>query len=69
AYVPGTAFYADGLGTRNIRLSYCFPTPERIYEGTKRLGETLTEEMELRTTFGLVGPQRALGESNTETGQ
>ncbi|MCL2482855.1 MAG: PLP-dependent aminotransferase family protein, partial [Propionibacteriaceae bacterium] len=41
AYVPGTAFYADGLGTRNIRLSYCFPTPERIYEGTKRLGETL----------------------------
>ena len=69
AYVPGTAFYSDGLGTRNIRLSYCFPTPERIYEGTKRLGETLTEEMELRTTFGLVGPQRALGESNTETGQ
>ncbi|MCL2483228.1 MAG: PLP-dependent aminotransferase family protein, partial [Propionibacteriaceae bacterium] len=69
AYVPGTAFYADGLGTRNIRLSYCFPTPERIYEGTKRLGETLAEEMELRTTFGLVGPQRALGESSTEMGQ
>ena len=38
AYVPGTAFYADGLGSRNIRLSFCFPTPERIYEGTRRLG-------------------------------
>ncbi len=24
---PGTAFYADGMGSRNIRLSYCFPPP------------------------------------------
>ena len=60
AYVPGTAFYADGLGSRNIRLSYCFPTPERIYEGTKRLGEVLTEEIELRSTFGLVDPHLRL---------
>ncbi len=59
AYVPGTAFFADGLGSRNMRLSYCFPTPERIYEGTRRLGETLREEIELRTTFGLVGPPTA----------
>ena len=60
AYVPGTAFYADGLGSRNMRLSYCFPTPERIYEGTRRLGEALTEEIELRTTFGLVDPRLAV---------
>jgi len=60
AYVPGAAFYADGLGSRNIRLSYCFPTAERIYEGTRRLGETLREEIELRTTFGLVGPRPGL---------
>ena len=39
AYVPGTAFYADGFGSRHMRLSYCFPTPERIIEGTRRLGE------------------------------
>ncbi|MDR0284811.1 MAG: PLP-dependent aminotransferase family protein [Propionibacteriaceae bacterium] len=57
AYVPGTAFYADGLGSRNLRLSFCFPTPERIYEGTRRLGDALAEEMELRTTFGLVSPR------------
>lgn len=25
AYVPGNAFYADGFGSRNMRLSYCFP--------------------------------------------
>ena len=33
AYVPGTAFYADGLGSRQLRLSYCFPTAERIEGG------------------------------------
>jgi len=53
AYVPGPAFYADGFGTRFMRLSYCFPTPERIIEGTRRLGEVLHEELEVRRTFGL----------------
>ena len=37
AYVPGTAFYADGAGADHMRLSYCFPTPERIREGVRRL--------------------------------
>ncbi|MDR2973109.1 MAG: PLP-dependent aminotransferase family protein [Propionibacteriaceae bacterium] len=60
AFTPGTAFYADGLGSRSMRLSYCFPTPERIYEGTRRLGETLREEIELRATFGLVDPHLAI---------
>ncbi|CAN5183724.1 PLP-dependent aminotransferase family protein [soil metagenome] len=27
AYVPGVGFYADGQGARNMRLSYCYPTP------------------------------------------
>jgi len=53
AYVPGTAFYADGLGSRNMRLSYCFPTPERILEGTRRLGEVLDAELEIHTMFGI----------------
>jgi len=60
AYVPGSAFYADGLGSRNMRLSFCFPTPERIYEGTRRLGEVLKEEIALRATFGLVNPRLAV---------
>lgn len=55
AYVPGTAFYADGLGSRNIRLSYCYPTPERIREGVRRLGEVLEREAQLNRTFGLHG--------------
>lgn len=53
AYVPGTAFYADGFGSRNMRVSYCFPTPERIYEGTRRLGKVIADELEMHTTFGL----------------
>lgn len=53
AYVPGTAFYADGLGSRNLRASYCFPTAERIYEGTRRLGKVIADELEMHATFGL----------------
>ncbi|SEP84762.1 DNA-binding transcriptional regulator, MocR family, contains an aminotransferase domain [Microlunatus flavus] len=52
AYVPGTAFYADGFGSRHLRLSYCFPTPERILEGTRRLGDVLAREADLMSTFG-----------------
>jgi DNA-binding transcriptional MocR family regulator len=52
AYVPGTAFYADGLGTRAMRLSYCYPTPERIREGVRRLAGVVQDELDLVHTFG-----------------
>ncbi len=52
AYVPGTAFFADGFGSRAMRLSYCYPTPERIREGVRRLVGVIEEELELRATFG-----------------
>ncbi len=53
AFVPGTAFYADGFGSRSMRLSYCYPTPERIREGIRRLAAVIEEELELRETFGV----------------
>jgi DNA-binding transcriptional MocR family regulator len=56
AYVPGTAFYADGLGSWSMRLSYCYPTPERIKEGVRRLGAVIDQELELRATFGASAP-------------
>jgi DNA-binding transcriptional MocR family regulator len=56
AYVPGTAFFADGSGADAMRLSYCYPTPERIREGVRRLSEVVTDEMELRHTFGDAAP-------------
>ena len=52
AYVPGTAFFADGSGAQSMRLSYCYPTPDRIREGVRRLVAVIEEEMELRETFG-----------------
>ncbi|WP_436231426.1 PLP-dependent aminotransferase family protein [Arcanobacterium phocae] len=44
AYVSGTAFYADGQGSDHVRLSFCYPTPEQIREGVKRLAKTIDEE-------------------------
>jgi DNA-binding transcriptional MocR family regulator len=58
AFVPGTAFYADGTGRQHLRLSYCYPEPDRIREGVRRLATVLDEEVELRATFGATGPLR-----------
>ncbi|MQA04352.1 MAG: aminotransferase class I/II-fold pyridoxal phosphate-dependent enzyme [Streptosporangiales bacterium] len=62
AYVPGSAFFADGaLGARHMRLSYCFPEPDRIREGIRRLGGVIEEELEVHETFGTGGtPARGL---------
>jgi DNA-binding transcriptional MocR family regulator len=61
AYVPGTAFFADGSGSRHLRLSYCYPPPGRIVEGVHRLAGVLAEEIELRTTFGAFPSSRSGG--------
>jgi hypothetical protein len=52
AYVPGTAFYADGLGAWSMRLSYCYPEPDRIREGVRRLAGVIEQELDLHATFG-----------------
>lgn len=52
AYVPGTAFFADGSGADHMRLSYCFPTPDRIREGVRRLASVVNAERELVEIFG-----------------
>jgi DNA-binding transcriptional MocR family regulator len=61
AYVPGNAFYADGLGSRQLRLSYCFPTSERIAEGIRRLATVLESELDVMRTFGTHWSRPALG--------
>ena len=47
AYVPGTAFYADGTGQNRMRLAFCYPTERDIEEGIRRLGELLADEAAL----------------------
>jgi hypothetical protein len=34
-----------------MRLSYCFPEPDRIREGVRRLAGVVEEEIDLRHTF------------------
>ena len=53
AYVPGNAFYADGFGSWQMRLSYCHPTPERIREGVKALGAVVKQELASRAGYQL----------------
>jgi len=52
AYVSGTAFYYDGQGAQYMRLSYCYPTPERIREGVRRLAGVVDQELETLRIFG-----------------
>jgi 2-aminoadipate transaminase len=59
AYVSGTAFYADGQGADHMRLSFCYPTPERIREGVRRLAGVVAAESELMEIFGTGGHREA----------
>ena len=52
AYVAGTAFFTDGQGADHMRLSYCYPTPERIREGVRRLAGVVDQELETVRIFG-----------------
>ena len=63
AYVPGIGFYADGQGARELRLSYCFPEPDRIREGVRRLAGVVEAELDLLDTFGPTPTVRAPGAS------
>jgi DNA-binding transcriptional MocR family regulator len=56
AYTPGTAFYADGNGRNNMRLSFCYPTPEFIREGIRRLSIVINGELDLLNTFSQTAP-------------
>ncbi|MHA6693694.1 aminotransferase-like domain-containing protein [Homoserinimonas sp. A520] len=60
AYTPGTAFFADGGGHEQIRLSFCYPTPDAIRLGIRRLASVVREELELLDTFAETGPVRIL---------
>jgi 2-aminoadipate transaminase len=60
AYTPGTAFYANGGGRNYIRLAFCYPTPDFIREGIRRLSTVINGELELLTTFAQTAPLPAV---------
>lgn len=45
AYVPGSPFFADGEGKNTMRLSFCYPSPEDIKEGVKRIGKVIKKNI------------------------
>ncbi|TFD64461.1 PLP-dependent aminotransferase family protein [Cryobacterium ruanii] len=55
AYTPGTAFYADGDGRQSMRLAFCYPTPENIRVGIRRLATVIRGELDLLETFAGTG--------------
>jgi DNA-binding transcriptional MocR family regulator len=55
AYTPGTAFFADGGGRQNLRLSFSYPTPENIKIGIRRLATVIQGETDLLETFAGTG--------------
>jgi DNA-binding transcriptional MocR family regulator len=42
-YVPGTAFYMNGLGRSELRMSFCLPSVDEIRKGARILGELFSE--------------------------
>lgn len=55
AYVAGTGFYMNGEGKDHMRLSFCYPTPERIHEGVRRLSTVIDNELDTTQLFGTSG--------------
>ncbi|RMB62408.1 PLP-dependent aminotransferase family protein [Tessaracoccus antarcticus] len=58
AFVPGAAFFADGQGARNARLSYCFPPAERIIIGVERFADVVRNELDVLDIFGVRAPTK-----------
>ena len=65
AYTPGTAFYADGGGRNKIRLSFCYPTPDQIRLGIRRLTTVINGEIDLLETFNATGPLQTIRQSRS----
>ena len=67
AYTPGTAFYGDGGGRNKMRLSFCYPSPEFIREGIRRLANVIDGELELLGEFSQTGPLQVRREHGVMT--
>jgi len=67
AYTPGTAFFANGDGRHNIRLSFCYPTPDAIRLGVRRLTKVINGETELLETFAGTGQLDTITSSDRVT--
>jgi 2-aminoadipate transaminase len=58
AFVPGEAAFLDGRGRSSMRLNFSGSDEESIREGVRRIGEVVTEQVQLYGT--LTGEHRAV---------
>jgi 2-aminoadipate transaminase len=59
AFVPGEAAFLDGRGRSSMRLNFSGSDEDAIREGIRRIGEVVTEQVELYGT--LTGEHQAVG--------
>jgi 2-aminoadipate transaminase len=67
AFVPGEAAFLDGRGRNSMRLNFSGCDEESIREGIRRIGEVVTEQMELYGT--LTGEHRAARPDGSATSE
>ena len=51
AFVPGEAAFLDGRGRSSMRLSFALCDDDTLREGIRRIGEVVTEQVELYGTL------------------
>jgi 2-aminoadipate transaminase len=51
AFVPGEAAFLDGRGRNAMRLNFSGSDEDAIREGIRRIGEVVTEQVELYGTL------------------
>ena len=64
AFVPGEAAFLDGRGRGSMRLNFSGPDEDSIREGIRRIGEVVTEQVELYGT--LTGRERPRAHAREE---
>ncbi|HEU0025440.1 MAG TPA: PLP-dependent aminotransferase family protein [Thermoleophilaceae bacterium] len=62
AFVPGEAAFLDGRGRSSLRLSFALCDHDEIREGIRRIGEVVTEQVELYGTLTGERPSRPVAE-------
>jgi 2-aminoadipate transaminase len=67
AFVPGEAAFLDGRGRSSMRLNFSGSDEDSIREGIRRIGEVVTEQVELYGT--LTGERQAPVEEPQATGE
>jgi 2-aminoadipate transaminase len=56
AFVPGRAAYVDGSGGSSMRLNFSGVSERDIYEGIRRIGEVVREQVSLYDTLTGAAP-------------